>query len=144
MGLICDGALKTNAQVLMWDHAGSGIDGFRLYDAVKGQPFVADAKANPQLRLFAVQPTAIALSDWCFTVRAYKGDAESPSSNPVCLTPKGPAPAPVKPLVLIAPMSGVTVGGFRLLKNQNSGCPWAQEQTELRYSGPIADSFSVT
>ena len=143
MGPICDAALKSNAQILLWDHPGTGIDGFRVYDSVKQLPFVVDTKPNAKLRMFAVQPTQIALSDYCFTVRAYKGDTESPSSNPVCITPKGPAPVPVKPKVVLAPMSGMYSSGVELLRNQNSGCPFEMKHYDIRNSGPLAPAFTA-
>lgn len=142
-GLFCDAAIKSNAQILLWDYSSSAIDGFRLYDAVKGEPYTVDTKANKDARMFAVQPAPIVLSDWCFTVRAYKGDTESPSSNPICLTPKGPAPKPVKPLVIIAPVSGIAAGGFQSLKDQNSGCPFAEQHRELRWRTPLGDVMTV-
>lgn len=84
--MLCDAILKSNAQILLWEHSGGGIDGFRLYDAVKGTPFVVKSEPNRNIRLLAVQPikSGINLSDFCFTVRAYKGDTESLPSNPVC------------------------------------------------------------
>lgn len=143
MGPICDAALKSNAQVLLWDHPGKNIDGFRLYDAVKGEPFIVETKANAKLRMFAVQPVQLALTDYCFTVRAYKGDVESPSSNPVCLTQQGPAPIPVKPKVVLAPESGFYSYGVEELKNQNSGCPFASQHFDLRTSGATGPVFDV-
>jgi hypothetical protein len=143
--LLCDAILKSNSQILLWEHSGGGIDGFRLYDAVKGTPFVIKSEANRNIRLFAVQPfKGILLSDYCFTVRAYKGDTESLPSNPVCLTPKGPAPAPVKPLLLIAPSSGISAGGMFLLKNMNPGCPFTQNEfREIRYTKPGDGRMSI-
>jgi hypothetical protein len=144
-GFLCDAVLKSNAQILLWEHSGGGIDGFRLYDAVKGTPFVVKSEANRNIRLFAVQPLkgGINLSDFCFTVRAYKGDTESLPSNPVCLTPKGPAPAPVKPLLLIGPSLGIQAGGIDYLRNQNTGCPLPRRYHEIRFKGSVLDDVPV-
>jgi|GEM_PF-3925675 len=145
LALFCDAIIKSNAQVLLWQHTGGGIDGFRLYDAVKGTPFIIKTEANPNIRLFTVQPikSGINLSDFCFTVRAYKGDTESLSSNPVCLTPKGPAPVPVKPLLVIGPSSGIQTLGVHVHKNQNSGCPFPEKRFEVRTRGPLSDRMGI-
>jgi PAN domain len=145
LGLICDAAIKSNAQVLLWEHNGSGIDGFRVYDAYRGTPLVVKTEANPKTRLFAVQPikSGVNVNDYCFTVRAYKGDTESLPSNPVCLTPKGPAPAPVKPLLLIGPSDGISAGGVNSLKNQNNGCLLPRKYVEMRVKGPLTDAMSI-
>jgi hypothetical protein len=143
-GFLCDAVLKSNAQILLWEHSGGGIDGFRLYDAVNGTPLVVKTEANRNIRLFAVQPVkGVNVSDFCFTVRAYKGDTESLSSNPVCLTPKGPAPAPVKPLLMIGPSSGIWTFGVNLLRNQNNGCPLPRKYNEIRIKGSRVDAKAI-
>lgn len=144
MGPICDAAIKSNAQILLWDYSSSGIDGFRVYDAYDGLPFAVATKANPKLRMFAVQPlNGVKVSDWCFTVRAFKGDTESPSSNPLCLTPKGPAPVAAKPMLVVPPISGIQTIGIDRLKDQNTGCPFKENRIEVRSKMPMGDSLRI-
>ncbi|MEO8160286.1 MAG: PAN domain-containing protein [Arenimonas sp.] len=141
-GIICDAAMKNNSQPLLWDLSGGGIDGFRVYDTYNGAPILAKAEANPKLRVFMIEPVkGVVVNDSCFTVRSYKGEFESLPSNPICLTPKGVLPPPQKPYLLIAPSSGLQVLGVEMLKNQNSGCPFATRHTEVRASGPSDGSI---
>jgi hypothetical protein len=130
-GLICEAAIKANAQPLVWDWTGkdSDIDGFRIYDNAGSQPagsvpIEVATKNNPKLRLFMVEPLkgGVAVTSWCFRVRAFKGQLESKASNAVCLKPLFAPPPPLPPAPTnvrlaknAAECAAATGGGFMAL-----------------------------
>lgn len=96
----CDVAIKSNYQPLVWTWTGNqgAIDGFRLYDRYNGQPVEMAVKSNAALRMFIIAPlNGVKIDAWCFSVRAFKGNAESQSSNEVCLQALAPVPPPLPP-----------------------------------------------
>lgn len=101
----CDEAFRAGSQSLLWEwQGGSGqIDGFRLYQSHDGKTLRVAEKASAALRMMLIEPQkGQRPGAYCYSVRAYKGMAESKSSNEVCLTalPQAAAGLPLAPIGL--------------------------------------------
>ena len=143
LGNFCQAALDHNDQVLIWDWSGSGIEGFRIYDRRDGSAVVVETRNIPKQHAYFVPAlkNGIWVNDGCFSVRAWRGDKESASSNVVCLNPKAP---PVIPDIVLTPARGLILQGLQLRKNQNSGCPFEEKHLEFRNKLPYEGALPVT
>lgn len=82
----CEEAFRSGSQSLLWEWPGGQIDGFRLYQRHDGKTVRIADKANGALRMIMVEPfKGQRAGSHCYSVRAYKGLAESASSNEVCI-----------------------------------------------------------
>lgn len=97
----CEEAFRSGSQSLLWEWAGGQIDGFRLYQSSDGKTTRIADKANGALRMIMIEPfKGQRTGSHCYSVRAYKGLAESASSNEVCIAAlaqgaQGLPPAPI-------------------------------------------------
>jgi len=121
----CVTVMKANGQFLAWNanSPSSGkVQGYRLYDSANGQALLVAASSAPNARYFLVPATpGVAVTDRCFSVRAYLGGAESASSNAVCLKA---LPVVGAPALVLKPTSGIVLSGEENHAYFNASCPF--------------------
>ncbi|MES2014918.1 MAG: hypothetical protein V4484_00370 [Pseudomonadota bacterium] len=147
-GAICDAVLKEGAKVLVFNWAGEAdIDGYRLYDSAGGKPVLQETKYDPDQRVFQL-PAAIAgkVTDYCFQVRAFRGERESWPTNTVCADrpPVVAAPAPSGNVLVLAPSGGALLTSVETYKNFNPGCPYPAHTIKTRTKAAFKDGVKAT
>ena len=145
----CEAAFKNKIPVLVWDWtkqscfppaAGetpkpcssiSDIDGFNIYDSQDGKPLFVTSQ-DKSVRMFMLVPSNTLITDYCFSVRAYKGTVQSAASNTLCVKPSLP------PVVTLKPRENkseyLTI--VDVLRYENSACFFDKVHNIVRQGGP--------